>query len=154
MSRGGTESRRRRIGRRGVVAFLGLAGVFLVAEQALVEKATLASADAEYARTVSKVRLSEGGLSADLLQERRALDLRWLRLGVLLGVGALALLASLLLALGVGEDPRRHGAALLTLALVPALAFGVVAPVLTLLFGGVLAQVPDRYFGAAPASAE
>lgn len=145
---------KRRIGRRGVTAFLAFVGVFLVAEQALTEKAALLKAEAKFERTVDSLPDTFVGLSADLEEERRALELRWIELWALLAVGALALLVGLALAFGVGANPRLHGAALLLLAAAPALAFGEIASVLTLAFGGALAQVPDRYFAAPAASAE
>ncbi len=134
----------RRVGRRGLAAFFGFIGVFLMADASLD---TRDAYDLQERRIEAKRRATEAQLKDPAMRARSEHDRAKLKqlerqLYGILGSAAVALLLSLVIAIS-GSDPRFLALGLGGLGIAVVVGLGIVAPVLPLFVAAFVAQVPD-----------
>jgi len=140
------EPQKRRVGRRGLSAFFGFVGVFLLAGGALDTRDTI---DLTERRIESRRRATESQLvgrteMARLTDREQAkLDTLNQRLYAMLGAAALALLLALVIAM-TGAEPRWLALGMVAVAGGVWALSGLVAPVLPFFLAAFVAHVPDR----------
>ena len=136
----------RRMGRRGVTAFFGFVGVFLLSGDVLTTRDRLETLEQRIEtrrRSTEHTLLKQSAFNAKTRLEQRRVEALESRLYVGLGVSALCLLFALSISMTSVEPSLMS----FSMAMAGAVAWGwvdVLAPILPFFAAAALSRVPDR----------